>query len=293
MRRGARARVWWCVARRTQARSSRAWRMVTSARVGVGVPLRARTGWRVSRGDLRTAPTAQGSQAASSRSGRGQQCGLIVMEHSPSRGGGTSREEWCASHASRSSRTTSSINGEHHPCYDGSRGVLPCEETTPSCCPSKALGAQTPGISSSRCVGAYPHRSRSASSRLRRLPPGGNIQQAGAVFPYCGEGRPHGQRRDRPPHVALERRIEAPGATARHTRRRTSRATTPRASSKARRPVACCRRCRSTARRFLGATRRAMRWVARVAGTVPSRAFVIDAQGAAAEGSPSSPHRHP
>ena len=211
MRRGARARVWWCVARRTQARSSRAWRMVTSARVGVGVPLRARTGWRVSGGDLRTAPTAQGSQAASSRSGRGQQCGLIVMEHSPSRGGGTSREEWCASHASRSSRTTSSINGEHHPCYDGSRGVLPCEETTPSCCPSKALGAQTPGISSSRCVGAYPHRSRSASSRLRRLPPGGNIQQAGAVFPYCGEGRPHGQRRDRPPHVALERRIEAPG----------------------------------------------------------------------------------
>ena len=54
------------------------------------------------------------------------------------------------------------------------------------------------------------------------------------------------------------------------------------------------RRCRSTARRFLGATRRAMRWAARAAGTVPSRAFVLDAKGAvAAEGSPSSPHRPP
>ena len=48
------------------------------------------------------------------------------------------------------------------------------------------------------------HRSRSSSSRLLRLPPGGTIQQVGAVFQYCGEGRPHGQRRDPPLHVALE-----------------------------------------------------------------------------------------
>jgi hypothetical protein len=174
-------------------------------------------------------------QAASSSGGSGRQCGLIVMGHSSSRGGGASREERCASHASRSSRATASLNGEHHPCYDGSRVVLPREEATPSCGPSQALGAQTPGCSSSRCVGAYPHRSRSSSSRLLRLPQGSHIQQVGAVFQSCGEGRPHGQRRDRPLHVALE-------ISARHTRRRTSRSTTPRPSSEARRPIACSRR---------------------------------------------------
>jgi hypothetical protein len=184
VRRGARARVWWCVARRVQARSSWAWMVVTSARVGIGVPPGPGRGDAYRGGDLRTAPTAQGPQAdagratggtrrspttfhraalpahrlhqaASSSGGSGRPCGLIVMGHSSSRGGDASREERCASHASRSSRATSSINGEHHPCYDGSRGVLlPREEATPSCCPSTALGAQTPGFSSSRCVEA-------------------------------------------------------------------------------------------------------------------------------------------
>ena len=109
----------------------------------------------------------------------------------------------------------------------------------------------------------------------------GSVRTASAAIGLCTS-----------PWSAASRPLEA---SARHTRRRNSRSTTPRPSSEARRPIACSRRrCCSTARRVLGATRRAMRWAARAAGTVPSRAFVIDAKGAAAaEGSPRSPHRHP